>query len=133
MSLRSSAWAAPFLLAISHSEVHLPSTCIDQEDGLHWLKLMENDDFPVIRQQCDNDYMIIDVNEDPNVAGYFSSYTTWHYALSGKPLLFLYTNDQWAVQCGISEPNSEGLMLYILRSLNVMTSHPEIVYIQYSD
>ena len=83
MTLRGSAWAAPFLLAIGHSsEVHLPSTCVGQENGLHWLKLLPNE-FPAIRQKCDNDYMIIDVNEDPNVVGYFSSYTTWHYALAG--------------------------------------------------
>jgi len=95
MTPPSRAWAVPFLLAVGHSEVHLPSSCLGQSDGSHWLKLMENPEFPVIRQQCDNDYMIIDVNEDPNVVGYFSSYTTWHYQLSGPKQMDWSNWEEW--------------------------------------
>ena len=69
------------------SSTKFPSSCIGQEDGYQWIKPLDGgDEFPLIYQQCSNEYMIIDINEDPNVEKYFSSYAQWHYALSGLVL-----------------------------------------------
>merc|ERR1719410_1550269 len=61
-----------------------PSSCVGQADGYQWLKPLDGEQYPIIHQKCDNEFMIIDLNEDPNVEDYFSSYTTWHYALGGS-------------------------------------------------
>jgi len=95
MTLPYSVWLVPLLLTIALSEVNLPSSCLGQEDGMHWLKLMEPERFPAVRQKCDNQYMIIDVNGDPNVAGYFSSFDTWHYALSGPKQMDWSNWEEW--------------------------------------
>ncbi len=81
------------LLQSLRGEVYLPSSCVGQDDGYQWLKLL--DDNSAVRQMCSNDFMVIDVNEDPNVADYFSSYTSWHYALSGPELMDFGNWEEW--------------------------------------
>lgn len=39
--------------------------------------------YPPINVLCNNEYMILDVNHDPNIAAYFQSFDSYHYALSG--------------------------------------------------
>lgn len=76
----------PFVLSwisATSDDITLPASCVGQEDGYQWLKPLDGDDYPAIKQKCHNEYMMIDLNYDPNVQDYFSSYTTWHYALSG--------------------------------------------------
>ena len=49
----------------SESAVSLPSSCVDQEDGYQWLKLLDGDEYPAVHQLCSNEFMVIDANEDP--------------------------------------------------------------------
>jgi len=65
------------------SQVSLPSSCLGTNNGYQWMKLLDGDEYPAVHQLCDNEYMVIDINEDPNVADYFASYTTWHHSLGG--------------------------------------------------
>ena len=68
----------------THSDkVTLPASCVGVEDGYQWMKMLDGDDYPAVHQLCDNEYMVIDINEDSNVIDYFSSYTTWHHSLGG--------------------------------------------------
>jgi len=67
----------------SDDTVELISTCKGQEDGYYWLKLLDGDEYPAIYQKCDNEFMIIDVNEDSNVEKYFISFDAYHYAIAG--------------------------------------------------
>lgn len=75
--------AVSLLLFSSINAESFPSSCIGKEDGKYWLKLMDGDSFPVVHQQCSNEYMIIDLYEDPEVAKMFSSMEQWHYAIAG--------------------------------------------------
>ena len=65
------------------SWIKLPSSCIGQSDGYQWLKPLDGDTYPPIHQKCDGEMMVIDVSHDPKVELYFSSFTQWHYAISG--------------------------------------------------
>jgi len=51
-----------------------PTSCIDQEDGYQWLKLLSSghihNDYPLVWQKCDQEYIIIDPHEDPNIMDY---------------------------------------------------------------
>lgn len=51
-----------------------PTSCIGQEDGYQWLKLTTSghihDDYTMVYQKCDQEYLIIDPHEDPNVLEY---------------------------------------------------------------
>ena len=67
-----------------HSEtVYLPSSCVGADDGYQWMKMLDGDEYPAVHQLCDNEYMVIDINEDSNVIDYFSSYAVWHSDLGG--------------------------------------------------
>merc|ERR1719242_388251 len=86
------------LLSPSNADIGLSSSCVGQEDGGTWLKMMadtENATYPAVRQMCSNEMMVINVNEDPNVKEYFSSFQSWHYALSG-PINMDFSNwEEW--------------------------------------
>ena len=45
--------------------------------------MLDGDDYPAVHQLCDNEYMVIDINEDSNVQHYFDSFAKWHHSLSG--------------------------------------------------
>ena len=45
--------------------------------------MLDGDEYPAVHQLCNNEYMVIDINEDSNVIDYFSSYATWHHSLGG--------------------------------------------------
>ena len=75
--------------------IWLPSSCIDAPDGYQWLKLLDGEEYAAVHQLCDNGMMVIDVNEDPSVSGYFSSFTSWHYALSGPEAMDTANWEQW--------------------------------------
>jgi len=77
------------------SAIELWASCKNAGDGYHWLKLMEEDSYPAIHQKCDNGYMVIDYNEDPNVQHYFSTFMSWHYALSGPSAMDPSNWQQW--------------------------------------
>ena len=90
--LSEHSWMAPSirraiglsaLFAVVNSYVEFPSSCIGEDDGYQWIKPLEGDAFPAINQKCDGEFMIIDINRDENVKAYFSSFDSWHYALSG--------------------------------------------------
>ena len=88
------------LLVLTRADVELPSSCLGQPDGYQWMKLMDDDidygtTFPAIHQLCHNQYMVIDVNQDPKVMDYFSSYTSWHYALSGPDMMDYSNWEEW--------------------------------------
>ena len=61
----------------------LPNSCIDQEDGEHYLKLLEGDDYPIVAATCSNGYTLIDYNSDSDWSSYFSSFVKWHYEIGG--------------------------------------------------
>ena len=61
----------------------LPSSCVGLDDGEYYLKLMNDDTYPIIKAKCSNQYMILDYNYDSDISEYFSSWAGWHYALSG--------------------------------------------------
>ena len=66
--------------------VDIPRSCINLNDGYHWLKLLDDTNdtiYPIINQKCSNGYIIIDVNHDSNVKEYFTSFEMYHYALGG--------------------------------------------------
>lgn len=73
----------------------LPSSCVGQQDGYRWLKLLDGDEYPAVHQLCSNGMMVIDVNEDPNVKAYFSSFVDWHYALSGTDIMDTANWEEW--------------------------------------
>ena len=59
---------------IEETTYSYPSSCLDLDDGYYDLKLLEDDDYPVINQKCSNEYLILDYNHDSNVKEYFSSW-----------------------------------------------------------
>eukprot|EP01084_Bolivina_argentea_P063665 116200_1 len=83
------------LILVAQSSVELPSSCLDQSNGYHWLKPLDSTEYPPIYQKCDNEYMIIDLNRDQNARHYFSSYDTWHYAISGPSQMDPSNWEQW--------------------------------------
>merc|ERR1719295_852827 len=56
---------------------------------------MEGTEYPAVHQLCDSEYMVIDLFSDPNVERYFSSHTSWHYALSGPEHMDTANWEQW--------------------------------------
>ena len=71
-------------MTISHSDtVTLPASCVGADDGYQWMKMLDGDEYPAVHQLCDNEYMVIDINEDSNIIDYFASYAVWHSALGG--------------------------------------------------
>ena len=78
--------ALSLLLSVSHGYVEFPSSCVGEENGYQWLRPLEGGAFPPVNQKCDNEYMVIDLSRDANVQHYFSSFASWHYALSGCDL-----------------------------------------------
>lgn len=72
--------------ALSHSifidTVSLPSSCLGADDGYQWMKLLDGDQYPAVHQLCDDEYMVIDINEDPNIVDYSSSYDVASLSLS---------------------------------------------------
>ena len=89
--LSTVVWLLLSLISLSLSTT-VPSSCIGEDDGYQWLKMIDDDDYPAVYQKCDNEYMVIDLYEDPNVQNYFSSFTSWHYALSGLRFITLIPN-----------------------------------------
>ena len=71
-----------FQLAFGDDQT-LPNSCIDLEDGEHYLKLLEGDDYPVLKVQCSNGYMLIDYSSDSDWQYYFSTFLKWHYEIGG--------------------------------------------------
>ncbi len=72
------------------ASTQLPSSCVDLQDGYHWIKILQDDTsnniaivYPAIHVLCSNNYMILDVNHDENIKSYFQSFDSYHYALSG--------------------------------------------------
>lgn len=66
--------------------MELPSSCLGLPNGYHWIKpLSDGVDvvYPPINALCSNEYLILDVNHDPNMRSYFQSFDSYHYALSG--------------------------------------------------
>ena len=80
---------------VDSDTIHLPASCIGADDGYQWMKMLDGDEYPAVHQLCNNEYMVIDVNEDPNVIDYFSSFTPWHYALSGPTIMDQGNWEQW--------------------------------------
>merc|ERR1719242_2296283 len=52
--------------------------------------------------------MVIDVNEDPNVEDYFSSFTSWHYAVSGPEMMDHSNWESWWLPSAEWLPNGIG-------------------------
>ena len=65
------------------SSTLIPNSCIGLPDGTHWLKLINDDAYPLVLVECSNEFMIIDVKKDPNLKKYFSSWAMWHYGIAG--------------------------------------------------
>ena len=82
-------------LTITRSDIALPSSCLGQPNGYQWLKLLDGSEYPAVHQKCHSEYMVIDLNEDPNVESYFSSHSTWHYALSGPDQMDTANWERW--------------------------------------
>ena len=62
----------------------LPNSCIGKEDGAYWLLLSDQDeDYMPVRLDCSNEYVIINLNKDSNLAEYFTTFEMWHYKLAG--------------------------------------------------
>merc|ERR1719458_564201 len=94
----ASFWAT-FALSISPNIAHvqeLPSSCVGAESGTYqWMKLLDGDEYPAVHQLCDNDYVVLDINEDSNIIDYFSSYTTWHHSIGGPEQMDMSYWEEW--------------------------------------
>merc|ERR1719189_1484883 len=75
--------------------VSLPASCLGADDGYQWMKMLDGDEYPAVHQMCDNEYMVIDINEDNNILDYFTSYTTWHHSLGGPEQMDMSNWEQW--------------------------------------
>ena len=95
---------------IESSVVLLPSSCVGREDDHRWLTPYDGEEFPAVHQFCCNEFMVIDVAEDTNVAAYFSSFTAWHYALSGPTAMDSANWEQWWLPsaCFLAEDGRDG-------------------------
>ena len=73
------------ILITSSAECHisgglLPNGCIGQEDGACWRLLGDQDDhYMPVCSGCSNEYVIINLNKDSNLAKYFTTFEMWHY------------------------------------------------------
>ena len=70
-------------VASGASSTLIPNSCIGLPDGTHWLKLIDDNSYPLVLVECSNEFMIVDVNKEPNLKEYFSSWAMWHYAIAG--------------------------------------------------
>ena len=59
-------------------EISIPNSCRDLEDGTYVLKLLPDDDAPLVTVECSNEFMLIDVSTENNLLHYFSSNIMWH-------------------------------------------------------
>merc|ERR1711878_171934 len=74
-----------FIINIStaNDTIDIPTSCIGLKDGIYQLKLLEGDEYPLVSTKCSNEYMIIDINRDPQWKQYFTSFDQWHYQIGG--------------------------------------------------
>jgi len=89
------SYVAAFCLGAYSETVELPSSCLGQEDGYTWLKLLDGAEYPLVHQKCQNEHLIIDVAHDPSVKQYFSSWDAWHTALGGPEMMDFANWEQW--------------------------------------
>ena len=61
----------------------LPSSCVGLADGEYYLKLIDRDEYPIIKGKCSNEYLILDHSVDADISQYFTSWVGWHHSLSG--------------------------------------------------
>jgi len=61
----------------------VPNSCVGLEDGTHYVKLLEGDEYPLIQVQCSNGYMMIQHEADMDWKYYFSSFEKWHREIGG--------------------------------------------------
>ena len=61
----------------------MPSSCRDLEDGDHWIKLLDGDDYPAVYVTCSNGYILLDYSKDNNLKEYFNTWAMWHQHTAG--------------------------------------------------
>lgn len=78
------------LLAVSLSLIKvfgdtqlIPNSCAELDDGEHYVKMLDGDDYPVVKVKCSNGYTMLDYNLDNDISSYFTSFLKWHYSIGG--------------------------------------------------
>jgi len=61
----------------------IPNSCADLEDGEQLIKLLDGDDYPLIKVKCSNGYAILDYSLDNEISSYFTSFEQWHISIAG--------------------------------------------------
>ena len=74
-----------FLISVVTSDeyVSVPNSCRGLEDDTYVLKLLSDEDAPLVTVECSNEFMLIDVSKEENFKKYFSSHIMWHYEVMG--------------------------------------------------
>jgi len=76
--------AISFLLLKANAESKLiPNGCTDLDDGEQFVKLLEGDDYAIVKVKCSNGYTMLDYSLDSDISTYFTSWLKWHYSIAG--------------------------------------------------
>ena len=61
----------------SSSSRLVPNSCNDLEDGTYMMKLIDDEDYPLVSIKCSNGYGILDYSLDSNIVDYFDTWYQW--------------------------------------------------------
>eukprot|EP01083_Nonionella_stella_P297357 1009855_1 len=75
--------------------VSIPSNCIGLSDGYYYLKLLQDDNYPIIYAKCSNEYLILDPSLDKDIQLYFNSFEMYHISVGGPSNKYLTNWDNW--------------------------------------
>jgi len=86
-----------FAFVFSDETQLIPNSCIDLEDGEQFIKMLDGDNYPVVKVKCSNGYTILDYNLDSEISSYFTSFLKWHYSLAGPSQSQHINLEEWYV------------------------------------
>ena len=95
----------------------LENSCVGKPNGYHYLKLADqrtvssfastlahsddssqnynNKKYPVVRVKCDNEYIILNLHQEPELREYFTSFLKWQSFVSGPSNTHVVNWEQW--------------------------------------
>mmetsp|Transcript_73409 Transcript_73409/g.66071 ORF Transcript_73409/g.66071 Transcript_73409/m.66071 type:complete len:104 (-) Transcript_73409:7-318(-) len=90
------AWTCGLLLSLCHGDtISIPSNCIGLSDGYYYLKLIDNDEYPIIYAKCSNEYLILDPSIDDDIKSYFNSFEMYHHSVAGPSNQYPINWEDW--------------------------------------